>query len=299
MCCPSCCGSNVKNIGDLIKIPGLFDLSNPGCLYHCGICNLYFRHPFFSSNELAEAYGQISETNWSYRERRNDYRLAFEAIFQLKKSGRILDIGCYRGDFLQLFPDSFSRYGIEPSKAAAKMAKEKGVRIVGKTLEEFESGNTRFDIITLIDVLEHLPSPFQALSKLAPFLNRNGILLFSTGNTDALPWRLMRQDYWYYSTEHVSFFNPKWFRWAARQLGFRLAVFRKFSHREGSAFERWRQFAQCLTFVALKRLDRYPLIRKALSPIYPFNKAIHWMAPPSTQLWKDHQLVVLQASQLS
>ncbi len=295
MCCPSCNGNNVKTIGELIKIPGLFDLPNPGFLYHCESCNLYFRHPFFSPNELAEAYGDIAETNWSYGERRNDYRLAFEAIIQLKKSGNILDVGCYRGDFLQLFPDLFSKYGIEPSKAAARMAKEKGVQIIGMTLEEFESKNTRFDIITLIDVLEHLASPFLALSKLASLLNRKGIILLSTGNTDVLPWRLMRQDYWYYSTEHVSFFNPKWFRWAAQQLDLRFVGFRRFSHREGSVFERWRQLAQCLAFVALKRLDCYPIIKKVISSVYPFNKAIHWTVPPSTQLWKDHQLVILQS----
>ncbi|MCX6704298.1 MAG: class I SAM-dependent methyltransferase [Candidatus Woesebacteria bacterium] len=295
MCCPSCNGSNVKTIGELIKIPGLFDLPNPGCLYHCESCNLYFRHLFFSPNELAEAYGQIAETNWSYRERRNDYRLAFETIIQLKKSGKILDIGCYRGDFLQLFPDPFYRYGIEPSIAAARIAMGKGVRIVGKTLETFESKNMRFDIITLIDVLEHLPSPFLALSKLAPLLNRNGILIISTGNTDALPWRLMRQDYWYYASEHVSFFNPKWFRWAAQQLDLAFVGVKRFSHQEGSALERWRQFAQCLTFIALKNLDCHPLLKKMISRIYPFNRAIHWTTSPPNWLWKDHQLVTLQS----
>jgi SAM-dependent methyltransferase len=296
MRCPSCSSSNVKRIGELIKIPGLFDLPSPGCLYHCLICHLYFRRPFLTLAELAEAYRLIPDTHWRYHQRRTDYRLAFDAIIKLKKSGKILDVGCYRGDFLQLFPTHFSRYGIEPSEAAVRIAEGKGIRILAETLEVFDSKGIRFDIISLIDVLEHLPFPFLSISKLVPLLKSDGILLVSTGNTSALPWRLMRQDYWYYSTEHVSFFNPRWFRWASQQLGLSVVEVKHFSHQEGSAFERLRQFAQCLTFVALKRLEGHPLIKKAISSVYPLNKAINWKDPPSTQIWKDHLLVTLQSN---
>jgi SAM-dependent methyltransferase len=294
MICPSCSGTNVDTIGTLIKSPGLFDLRDPGRLYHCQTCNLYFRRPYLSSHELVEAYGNIVETNWDYNDRRNDFRLAFEAALKIKQSGNVLDIGCYRGDFLQLFPDRFLKYGIEPSQAAARSAQSAGVRIIGNTVEHFENEDRLFDIITIIDVLEHLPSPFTSLSKLSTFLNRDGIIILSTGNTDALPWRLMRLDYWYYFSEHVSFFNPRWFKWAVQKLQLRLLSIKKFSHVRGSVFERWRQFLQCLTFIAVKKFDSYPRIKRMSTSIYPFSKAIDWERAPATRLWKDHQLVILQ-----
>ena len=222
--------------------------------------------------------------------------MAFDAIIALKKSGTILDVGCYRGDFLQLLPERFSKYGIEPSEAAASVAEGKGIRILAGTLEEFDTKGTSYDVITLMDVLEHLPYPFLALSKLASLLKPGGIILLSTGNTNALPWRLMRRDYWYYSTEHVSFFNSPWFRWAAQRLGLALIDMKRFSHQKGSVFERWHQFAQCLAFITLKHLDRYPSLKGMLSTVYPFSRAVRWHTAPSAQRWKDHLLVTLQAA---
>ncbi len=294
MRCPSCSGGAVENLGALTGIPGLFDLPDPGSLYHCKTCHLYFRRPFFNTDELSEAYRRIPATHWRTPENRTDHRLAVDAVMALKQLGKILDVGCYRGDFLQLLPERFSKYGIEPSEAAASIAEGKGVQICARTLETMDAKAPFFDVITLIDVLEHMPYPFLALSRLAPLLNRGGIVLLSTGNTDALPWRLMRRDYWYYSTEHVSFFNPRWFRWAARQTGLSLIDMKAFSHQEGSVLDRWRQLAQCLTYITLKYFDGQPFARRMLSKIYPFSRAIHWHSAPSAHRWKDHLLVTLR-----
>ena len=164
-------------------------------------------------------------------------------------------------------------------------------------MEVSDFKDLRFDIITLIDVIEHLPFPFSALKKVAALLRSGGILMVTTGNTNALPWRLLRLDYWYYTSEHVSFFNPRWFRWAARELDLEMIRMEEFSHQEGLPLERWRQFVQGLSFLILKKLARYPLVKHLISRVYPFNRAVHWRSPPPALLWKDHLLVALQAKQ--
>ena len=58
---PSCSGDTVNKIGELAEIPGLFDLPSPSFLYHCRICNLYFRRPFLTDEELTEAYRERFE----------------------------------------------------------------------------------------------------------------------------------------------------------------------------------------------------------------------------------------------
>ena len=285
-------------MGSLIGLPGLFELSDPGFLYRCKICHLHFRHPFFTPLDLAESSSHIPATYWKYQTQRQDYRLAYEAVMKMKQSGSILDVGCYRGDFLKSFPDQFIKYGIEPSETAANIAERSGIQVFTGTLEAFNMKGHSFDVITLIDVLEHLPRPFLALSKLVALMKPEGVLLVTTGNTNALPWRLMRLDYWYYSPEHVSFFNPQWFRWAAQKLGLDFIAMKKFSHQESSTFDRWRQFAQCLTFVAMKKFAVFPVLRRMIILIYPFNKAIHWTTPPQTRLWKDHMFVTLQSTMI-
>lgn len=298
MRCPACEEERLQQIGELSRIPGLFELPKPGFLHYCRNCHLFFRHPFPSSSELVETYKRVPETHWQYKGIRNDYKLAFSALMKLKQSGNILDVGCYRGDFLQLFPDGFSRYGIEPSQAAARTAEIRGINILGDTVEQVDFKGLRFDIITLIDVLEHLHSPFQTLKKLATLLNAGGILLSTTGNTNSLLWRLMRLDYWYYTPEHISFFNPRWFRWASKQLDLPIIRMYKLSHHEGSLWESYRQFFQGLTFLFLKRLSRHTILKNLLSRLYPFNRAVHWTHSPPAMSYKDHLLVALQAERV-
>jgi len=248
--------------------------------------------------ELLDAYKQIPESHWVDKDMRHDQRLAFTTLMNLKETGRILDVGCYRGDFLEKFPNGFSKYGIEPSWAAARTAEARGIKVLGDTVEQVDFKDLRFDIITLIDVLEHLHDPFQNLKMLASLLNPDGILLSTTGNSHSLLWRLMRLDYWYYTPEHISFFNPPWFRWVSKQLDLRVVRMEKLSHQEGSLGESYRQFGQGLTFLLLKHLSRYTIFKNLLSRLYPFNRAVHWTHPPPALFYKDHLLVALQAERV-
>jgi len=298
MQCPACDGISVRSIGELIRIQGLFELPSPGWLYHCRSCHLYFRRPYMTPERLLDAYKQIPESHWVNKDMRHDQRLAYTTLMNLKKAGRILDVGCYRGDFLKKFPAGFSKYGIEPSRAAARSAEACGIKVLGETVEQVDFKELHFDIITLIDVLEHVHSPFQTLKKLATLLNPRGILLSTTGNTNSLLWRLMRLDYWYYTPEHISFLNPPWFRWASRRLELSVIRMEKFSHHGGSLWESYRQFGQGLTFLLLKHLSRYTIFKNLLSRLYPFNRAVHWTHPPPALSYKDHLLVALQAERV-
>jgi SAM-dependent methyltransferase len=170
------------------------------------------------------------------------------------------------------------------------------VTLVGSLLEDLELNQDMFDCITLFDVIEHLPSPLASLQKLALHLLPGGALLISTGNTDVVPWRLMRRHYWYYYTDHVSFFNPGWFDWAARRLDLSLERVKKFSRNGGSIWGRWRQFAQCLAFWTVQNTAKWPAVLvKLITAIYPFNRVGQWPEPPMANLWPDHILVVLKS----
>jgi SAM-dependent methyltransferase len=296
--CPVCGDSGVLDLGPISVQTGVIRLANPGRIYQCDLCGMLFRRPYLSSAILIETYGTFSVDCWRYPQR-TDFDLAAQIIRSVWSAGRVLDVGCYRGDFLATLPDGYQKYGIEPAEAAREVARSRGITLLGAFIEEPDINAPLFHVITLLDVIEHLPYPLESLKKVARRLLPGGLLIVSTGNTDALPWRLMRQDYWYYCTEHVSFFNPKWFRWAAQQLDLSFVGVKRFSHQEGSVLERWRQFAQCLTFITLKNLDCYPLLKKMISRIYPFNRAIRWTTPPLTRLWKDHLLVTLQSRRLN
>jgi hypothetical protein len=132
----------------------------------------------------------------------------------------------------------------------------------------------RFHAITLLDVIEHLTHPLLSLRKL----------------------RIMRLDYWYYFSEHVSFFNPRWFKWAGRQLDLKVVLLKRFSHFGDSIFERLRQLAHCFAFRLAKGLESTSRCQKVLSSLQLFNRTKQWSHSPSAHRWRDHMFVVLKST---
>lgn len=294
--CPACGEIPTTNLGQLRAKNGVVHLSDPGNLYRCLMCGLLFRRPYPSPLDLVEAYSELPANQWDYTQGRPDFDLAVSVIRNALPSGCILDVGCFRGDFLTMLPGDYQKYGIEPAGSAREIAQWRRITLIGSSIEQIEINRPMFHAITLLDVIEHLPYPLASLQELAKLLLPRGILILSTGNTDAIPWRLMQQDYWYYFPEHVSFFNPRWFRWAAKQLDLDLVLVRRFSHFKGSAIERWRQFARCLAFWVVKHHDRYPSLQQVICSVHPFSRVSQWSSPPMAHLWRDHMLVVLKSA---
>jgi SAM-dependent methyltransferase len=293
--CPSCNQKTAKYLGKLSHRAGGIALFDPGSLYECENCGLLFRQPYLPASNLMQQYKDMPSSRWE-REKSPDFNLTIQAISKTFSSGRILDVGCYNGDFLEMLPETFLRYGVEPSESARKIAQQKGIEIIGPSIEEINTNRPFFQAITLLDVIEHLPLPFLSLQRLRSLLVPQGLLIISTGNTDSLPWRINRLDYWYYFPEHVSFFSPKWFQWAGRHLDLKMLDFRKFSHFNGSVQDTWRQFARCIAFWIVTRYDRSSFVHKMMSFVYPFSKVKEWSGAPSTHLWHDHMVVVLRST---
>ena len=53
-------------------------------------------------------------------------------------------------------------------------------------------GIAMYDVISMADVLEHMPHPLQSLSRAHALLRPRGLLFLSMPNMDAITWRLLR-----------------------------------------------------------------------------------------------------------
>ncbi|MBC8473972.1 MAG: class I SAM-dependent methyltransferase [Candidatus Omnitrophica bacterium] len=93
--------------------------------------------------------------------------------------GKILDIGCATGWFLKdMQSEGWNICGIEPSKTMIKYAKDKlGLDIINTDLENLNLPESCFDVVTMWDVLEHIPRPDIQLSKTKKMLKKNGVLI--------------------------------------------------------------------------------------------------------------------------
>lgn len=106
--------------------------------------------------------------------------------------GQALDVGCSTGDFLAALQEKgWAVQGVELNAQAAAYAQQ---RIEGKIIEnDFVETDYRagmFDLVTFWDVLEHLPTPRQALVKAAHATRPSGFLVLSVPNVQSFEARL-------------------------------------------------------------------------------------------------------------
>jgi 2-polyprenyl-3-methyl-5-hydroxy-6-metoxy-1,4-benzoquinol methylase len=97
--------------------------------------------------------------------RRYGLRKRVNAILRYKRTGRLLDIGCATGDFLDEMRKcpGWRVRGVEPCAGAAVYARNRvGLDVVHGYVSDISSSDGGYDVITLWNVLEHLPDPLES-----------------------------------------------------------------------------------------------------------------------------------------
>lgn len=147
----------------------------------------------YSSYEQEEHY----EGYWDGEEQTYDLKWwddAHRAVYQdfissyLKKDkGNLLDVGCGLGFFVKAVltkKPGWTATGYEISKQAVKFAKEHNrlKEVYAGLVQDSGLAKESFDIITLWDVIEHIPKPHSLLEYLYGLLKPGGILFLQTPN---------------------------------------------------------------------------------------------------------------------
>lgn len=200
----------------------------------CDDCGLLYSYPQPTREVLNELYDDSYFVSHSSAEKGYDNYLndaenikrTFEKRFRyierfFAKPGKLLEVGCATGFFLEVAKKrGWQADGIEISKFAAQHAREKDFNVFCGTLDEFESGE-KYDCIVLWDVIEHVSSPRQALTKIRGLLKPGGFVFFTTPGIDSLTHFLFK-DKWmgFKEHEHLFFFDKKTMSSLLNQCGF-------------------------------------------------------------------------------
>ncbi|MFA0743163.1 MAG: hypothetical protein DFNUSKGM_003296 [Candidatus Fervidibacter sacchari] len=92
----------------------------------------------------------------------------------------ILDLGCGTGGSFSLLRNFGTVVGLDVSPLALKFAKEKGMKhLVLGSAENLPFADNCFDIVAVLDVLEHLDDDCQALREIWRVLKPNGVIVFT------------------------------------------------------------------------------------------------------------------------
>jgi len=230
--CPICQSEDHKRVMEVKNYP----------ILKCAKCTLVFTgvEPEFDSSSI------YTETFWHSKKRETGYedyfkrkestlkkcksRLKKISDFIGKYHGKLLDIGCGPGFFLQAASDKgWEAFGIDVSEYAVDYAKrELGLKhvICDSKIPEKWSSHT-FDVITLWAVIEHLPDPLSIMKSLTPRLKNDGILCLSTGNWNSIAARYKKEN-WRLMTPpgHLFFFTKKTIGQLLEKAGLQIIKYR-------------------------------------------------------------------------
>lgn len=205
----------------------------------CTCCGLVYQSPRPTSVELEKHYGSVYEPYQVSRNFRNSSFIQRMLInsglnskakmaTQTKDTGKLLDIGCSDGMFLNYLhkKTNWIGEGVEINPQVAKQAQDEfGLRIFVGQLEEARFDNLSFDVVTMWDVLEHLPDPAGTLREINRILKNGGKLAIRLPNIESRDSSLFGK-YWagYDSPRHFFVFGINTIREILERNGYKVVA---------------------------------------------------------------------------
>lgn len=138
------------------------------------------------------------------------------------RSGRVLDVGSGYGFFrVALGEAGYEHDGLEVSEFARRVASDAhGLSTYAGTLaDHWEGWESRYDAVTLFDLIEHLDDPERFLERIAWVLRPGGFLGIKTPNLDCPEARVFGPHYHSLKREHLAFFSADSLTAAAARAG--------------------------------------------------------------------------------
>jgi 2-polyprenyl-3-methyl-5-hydroxy-6-metoxy-1,4-benzoquinol methylase len=220
--CPAC--------GDAQGI--YYGTRNDYTLFTCPACALIYVYPMPSSTD--EVYSEHYFTGASHGFGYTDYErekdamtptfdryLATIAAHQ-PPPGKALDVGAATGYFMERMRErGYAVTGVELSAYAAEAARRKGLTVHTGSLESVALPLESFDVVTMLDVFEHVPNPGELLDAANRVLKPGGLLALNTVDSASVVARILGPR-WHLIVppEHLLYPSAAWVATFASKHGF-------------------------------------------------------------------------------
>lgn len=239
-------------------------------LYECGDCGFRFCP---DAPDVTDYYRALQDVEYEHTrpQRALQAQRLLRLIRRYKPSGVLLDVGAGSGILVEQAAGlGYRAYGVEPSTWLVAQAHTHGAA-VSEGLFPDACADTWYDIITLVDVLEHVNQPLQMLKDVVQHLAPEGIAIIVTPDVASLAARYLGKRWWHYRIAHIGYFSRQTLPLALNAAGLEPVAW----HRPSWVFP--------LDYLLL-RLGRYvPLagklasLRRLSSVVIPLNLLDSWM----------------------
>ena len=190
-------------------------------VYECASCG--FLQQDISENEAYDFYDEAyyrGKKAYSYIDERNMekasrevWKARFRHWKKLEHAGiprRFLDVGCSFGGLMQTGMEAgYESYGAEVSAYSGAYARERfgEKHVFTGNIERISLPKDFFNIVSMIEVIEHLYNPRKAVENIFASLKEKGLLVIQTANMAGLQAQKAGADYHYFLPGHLSYFN--------------------------------------------------------------------------------------------
>jgi SAM-dependent methyltransferase len=211
----------------------------------CQVCGLRYLNPRIKEAVMKERYERRSYFSGISASGYDDYymqeislRLTFRRFLKnLKKfvpqAQNLLEVGCGYGFFLDEAKDFFPRRtGVELSAEAGMTAQEtSGARVHIGSAFSLPPEIKDFDIIIMINVIEHIYDPVPLLLSLRERLTAGGMLALATPDIGSFWYKIMKKRWPSFKVpEHIAFYDKKTLSNLLNKAGFQPAGTIPYSH---------------------------------------------------------------------
>jgi SAM-dependent methyltransferase len=214
--CPACGSTEAELVGesDGFQIAG------------CRSCRTLFTARLPESGESLDYDDYYHEGNLEVpafvRKRLDETVAAFDGE---RQTGRWLDVGCGAGTLMEAVRDrGWAVVGTEVSASAAEAVRAKGLDVRAGELSALGLDDGAFDVVSMVEVVEHVPDPRGLLAQVRPLLRPGGILYVTTPHGRGVSARLLRTGWSIVAPpEHLQLFSLRGLRAALEAAGFEVA----------------------------------------------------------------------------
>lgn len=175
---------------------------------------------------------------------------------------KILDVGTGFGYLLEVASEmGFDCRGLDISEKAVEISSKKfPAKITKGNLISANYDSEYFDVVLMVDVLEHIANPHKIISEAQRILKPGGLLFIISPNSSSVTRFLSGKNWFQYKYEHVMFFNKKSLKYLLEEHSFELLEFKLNRKKFNLAY--YEAYFQKYSFFGLERVFNlfFPLL---------------------------------------
>lgn len=181
----------------------------------CNDCGFVFMLRIPSHEDLVEhykkySYGKVgAESNKLSELTIQSFNTLLDYFEKFKKNNTILDVGCGRGWMLEIAKKrGWNVYGTEFAPEALAICEKKGIIMHNGVLSNTVFKGVEFDVITSLEVIEHINNPNEDLKIIYSKLRKGGLFYLTTPNFNGYLRHQLKANYNIIEyPEHLSYYT--------------------------------------------------------------------------------------------